>query len=191
MNPLLSRFPRMVTVRGTSYAIDWEARCALWLVQVSEDRSLMEYDRLMLMLSRFYPEAVPEDTEEATRLMMKFLNGGAEGADSDAEDTPPLFSYERDGTAIYTAILQRYGIDLESDSCHWWKLLAMMGDLDQDCFFVRLLRLRRGWLNGTLSKEEQEELLALGDAGLPPEPPLSAEEQEQAKRFFAELEGDE
>lgn len=191
MNPLLNPFPRAVLVRGMLYDIDWEARSAIWMLRVNEAADLTGLERLQLMLNRFYRAQVPEDLDEAVRMMAKFLDLGTEPKEREEAAPPRLFSFERDGTAIFTAILRQYGIDLERESCHWWKLMAMLGDLDPECWFARLLRLRKGYLDGTLTTEEQKELEALGEEGLPPDALPDPEEQQAIKAFLAELEAGE
>lgn len=187
MNPLLNAFPRSVKVRGEIFPIRWDFRSCIQLVQINEDPALAVMERLQLMLELFYPKELPEDLNEAVRMMIKFLNCGEESGGEDEEAAPRLFSYEKDGGFIYTAVLQQYGVDLECDTVHWWKFLAMLGDLNDRCYFSRLLRLRKGWIEGTLSKEERDAFLALGEAGLPPETPLDAEEQAALAAFLAEL----
>lgn len=195
MNPLLSVFPSAVMVRGKAYPVAWDVRTCVRIVTIDEDTSLASVERLEVMLRLFYPQEVPEDVNEAVRMMGKFLSGGREreplpeGADEeeDSGQERPLFSYEKDGCAIYTAILRTYGIDLEQTCVHWWKFLAMMGDLDSKTYFSQLVRLRRGWLNGTLTQEEMDAMQELGEAGLPPETTQDAGELAAVERFLAEL----
>lgn len=193
MNPLLTKFPRSVRVRGRTFPVRWDFRSCVQLVQINEDPALVWMERLQLMLEQFYPEDLPEDLNEAVRMMSKFLNCGREssGEGEETEAAPRLFSYEKDGTAIYTAVLQRYGVDLESDTVHWWKFLAMLSDLDPKSYFSRLLQLRKGYLEGTLSKEEWKAFQELGEAGLPPDAPLDMEEQAAMEAFLDELGEDE
>lgn len=192
MNPLLTPFPRSVRVRGKVFPVRWDFHTCLKLIQINEDTALAHIERLGLMLDKFYLEEVPEDLEEAIRLMAKFLEGGKEPETPGQEEestAPRLFSYERDGALIYTAVLSRFGVDLEREEVHWWKFLAMLGDLDPNCAFCVLMRLRRGWINGTLTKEERAAFLEMGPDALPPEPPIDPEEQVAMERFLAELEG--
>lgn len=210
LNPLLHPFPRSVKVRGISFPIRWDFLTCFQLTRINNAQDMTWTERLELMLRMFYADAVPEDIDEAVRLMAKFLNCGDEvpepverpesdeGEEDEDEDeewvdterNPPLYSFERDGGLIYTAILQTYGIDIEADgdTLHWWKFLAMIRDISPQTSFSRLLQLRQRYLSGEMDDAERAAFIAMGPDAMPPEVEPDPDETAAIEAFLAELE---
>jgi hypothetical protein len=97
-------------------------------------------------------------------MAIKFLDAGVEQnqGDTAGEGEGRIFSFTQDATYIYSAIRQTHGIDLEQETYfHWWKFLALFYDLDPECFFHRIINLRRAKRKGKLTREEQEYYLRI------------------------------
>lgn len=191
-NPLARPFPTRVRLAGRLYPIRWRFTDCLPIIMAFEEESgLTLAEQQRVLLRRFYPQQ-PPDPSRATALAVQFLDGGGAAADEDGgpEESPlRLYSFSRDGGLIYSAFRGQYGIDLRRDELHWWAFLALFHDLAPDCRFYQLLRLRRGYLEGTLSREEEQLLEDMGPEALPPAQPGDREREAAARAFLAQLEG--
>lgn len=191
-NPLARTFPTQVRINGRECPIRWRFTDCIAIILAYEDEGLTWQEQQHILLSRFYPE-LPADVGKALELAFRFLDGGERSQETDdepEEDTPlRLYSFSRDGGLIYSAFRYQYGIDLQQDELHWWAFLALFQDLSADSRFYQLLRLRQGYLEGTLSREETALFESMGPSALPPEQPGDREREAAARRFLMELEG--
>lgn len=191
-NPLTRTFPTKVRIGGREYPIRWRFLDCIQIILAYEDNDLTREEQQYVLLRRFYQE-VPSDVGKALELALHFLDGGGQSAkpDDEPEESTPLrlYSFDRDGGLIYSAFRHQYGIDLQKDELHWWAFLALFQDLSADSRFYQLLRLRQGYLEGTLSREETALFESMGPAALPPEQPGDREREAAARRFLMELEG--
>lgn len=190
-NPLGGPFPTALRLGGRRYPIRWRVQDCLPVILAYEDQALTPQERQAILLRRLYPE-LPPDVGQALRMGVLFLDGGPQEPEPQPEEQPlRLYSFTRDGGLIYSAFRAQYGIDLQGDELHWWAFLALFRDLAPDCRFYQLLRLRRGWLEGTLTREEEQLLERMGPEALPPAQPGDREAEEHALEFLRLLEGGE
>jgi len=155
MNILLERLPTAIEVDGEICEINADFRNCLEIILIFEDPELAEFEKRMIMLELLYKE-VPENTVEACKKAVKFLNCGEEIGKSHKTKTR-LYSFEKDAQYIFTAINQSHSIDLETvEYLHWWKFCYMFLDVGEDCFFSHLVDLRARKAKSKLTKEEKE-----------------------------------
>lgn len=158
MNILTGQLPTAVEIDGIVYDLNSDFRTCLSIILAFEDQELTNYEKQIVMLNLLYKE-IPGNSQEACRLGVKFLDCGDDQEDKGAHDdvTGRLYSFEKDAKYIYSAIKQSHGVDLETvNYLHWWKFSYMFLDLREDCFFHRLIHLRRQKKLGKLTKEERE-----------------------------------
>ncbi len=184
MNILIEQLPSAVEIDGEIYELNTDFRTCLSIILAYEDLELTIHEKHGIMLQLLYKE-IPDNTDKACKLGVKFLNCGEdqEGV-SDSDGIGRLYSFEKDAVYIYSAIKQSHGIDLEEvDYLHWWKFSYMFLDLKEDCFFNRLIHLRRQKKLGKLTKEERELYYKIKDIVDIPEARTS-EEQSVADEFM-------
>lgn len=185
MNILTDLLPTAVEIEDTVYELDTDFRTCLTIIMAFEDLELTDYEKQMVMLDLLYKE-IPENIKEACRLAVKFLDCGEdpEAKESSDDNAGRLYSFNQDAKYIYSAIKQSHGVDLETiDYLHWWKFSYMFLDLREDCFFNRLIHLRRQKNLGKLTKEEKELYYRIQDIVDLPEV-CTAEEQQVADEFM-------
>jgi hypothetical protein len=190
MSILTDRLPTAVEVDGKVYEFDTDFRTCLTVILAYEDPALTTYEKHLVMLDLLYKE-IPRNIQEAARLGVKFLNCGddPEEGTGTGDDVGRLYSFEKDAKYIYSAIKQSHGVDLEEiDYLHWWKFCYMFLDLKEDCFFNRLIHLRRQKILGKLTKEERELYYKIRDIVDLPDF-KTVEEQAAADEFMRLLRG--
>lgn len=187
MNLLIDELPEAVEVGGSEYQINTDFRVAIRVLLAFESNELTTVEKRMAMLGNLYP-VMPEDTAEAARLAIQFLNGGKQTVE-DGEAGPRVYSFGKDAELIFAAFKQTHDVDLEAtEYLHWWKFLAMFMDLGAETAFCNLVSLRRRVKTGKASKEDREMAREIGEAFEVPETDMrSLEEKEQEAAFFAAL----
>ena len=190
MNILTEQLPTAVEIDGAIYEINTDFRICLNIILAFEDLELTNFEKQMVMLELLYKE-MPDNLQEACRLAVKFLNCGEnqqiESGNDDAIGR--LYSFEQDAKYIYSAIKQSHGLDLEElDYLHWWKFSYMFLDLKENCFFNRLICLRRQKKLGKMTKEEKELYFRIQDIVDLPEV-HTEEDQSKIDEFMKLLNG--
>ncbi len=197
VNPLARGFPTQARLGGELYPLNWRFTDCLPIILAYEDENLTLGEQQEITLRRLYRRRPPQELTGAALVQATlFLDGGGSNSEEEQEtdeehpgDDLRLYSFSRDGGLIYSAFRGQYGIDLRQDELHWWAFLSLFHDLSPDCRFYQLLRLRRGWLEGTLSREEEQLFDDMGPSAKPPRQPGDREREAAANKFWAELEG--
>ena len=104
----------------------------------------------------------------------------------DEADPTRYYSWSQDARYIMSAIEQTYQIDLSTAGLHWWRFTYMFLDLQEDCFFSRLIYLRKQKEKGKLTKEEKEWYYSMREIVDLPEI-YTSEEQAAINKFMAQL----
>lgn len=158
MNVLIDKFPTKVKIDGELYELNTDYRVCLKIMFAFQDDELTIQEKGMIMLRLLYKN-LPINIDEAVNKAIKFLDCGKSNEESEEKSMKskaPLFSWKKDSQYIYSAFKQSYGIDLEKEKMHWWKFVIMFMDLDENCFFNKLVGLRDRQRKGKLTKEEKE-----------------------------------
>lgn len=189
----MGSFPTRVRLGGRLYPLRWRVSDCLPVIMAFENDRLTRSEQQEILLRRLYPE-LPEDIAGAVRFGVAFLNGEAAPVQAPAQQEPEqdgeplrLYSFTKDGGLIYSAFRSQYGLDLQRDELHWWAFLALFHDLSPDCRFYQLVGLRRGYLRGALTPEEEALLEGMGEDALPPPQPGAQEREQAARQFLSEL----
>lgn len=189
MNVLIDGLPTRVEVNGKEYELNTDYRVGLSIITAFEDPELTRVEKYRVMLELLYP-TVPPDREKAAELAIKFLNCGeaSKGGSSTGEDSNRYYSFTKDAKYILSAIEQSYHTDLtQTDYLHWWKFSYMFLDLNEDCFFCKLIYLRKQKAKNKLTKEEKEWYYSIREIVDLPEV-YTTEEQGLIKDFMLQLE---
>lgn len=188
MNPLIDRLPDTLAVAGKVYPIDADFRTCLRIIQAFEDQDLSPAERQGVMIDLLY-KTRPDDLLEAAKQAVLFLNCGEEEGEGSSESASRLYSFTHDARFIYTAICQTHRIDLtQVDFLHWWKFCCLFMDLREDCFFSRLVYLRRQKQRGKLTREEREAIDGMRSVfELPTQ--VNSEERAEIDEFMKALKG--
>lgn len=188
MNVLIDGLPSAVEIDGEEYELNTDYRVGLTIMTAFEDPELTATEKQHVMLQLLYP-VIPPDVATAAEIAVKYLNCGEELAgENSGGDGDRYYSWSQDARYIMSAIEQTYHIDLTRvEWLHWWKFCFMFLDLNEDCFFCKLIYLRKQKAKGKLTKEEKEWYSSIREIVDLPEV-YTAEEQTAINEFMAQLE---
>ena len=116
LNLFSDTLPKTVKVDGKVYSIRWNFTAALKFMEYVDSSQDEDEVFLRKVLEIWYP-IVPENTDEALTQAIRFYCGG---------DLPgegyytPIFAPLKEKEEIKEAFLNRYGINLEEETVHWW-----------------------------------------------------------------------
>lgn len=187
MNPLTERLPEAIRIDGKYYPVNADYRTGVRIMLAFEDDELTLAEKQQICLRLLYKE-LPENLEQAYWMAVKFLNYGDEIKEGNEETEQRVYSWSHDAKYIYAAILQSHGIDLnQEEDMHWWKFCYLFMGLQEECFFNRMIYLRRQKADGKLTKEERQIYEGLKDIL---DLPFSKDEQQAIDNFMRLLNGD-
>lgn len=185
MSILTDDLPTAVEVNGQELSISTDFRTCIQAVVATEDGDLTNAEKCLVMLRLMYGDGV-DFTQEHLDTAAVFLNGGEVRGDEEP-DGVRLFSFEKDARLIFAAFKQTHGVDLEVESMHWWKFMALFSDLGADTVFCTLVGLRKRVKTGVATKEERELALALGDAFDVPDVDRRTLDEREREALFLKL----
>lgn len=138
--------PRSVIAGGVAYKINPDFRNVLACLRVLSDPERQELHKVLYIVRHFYCGHPPPDMG---RLFGEFISGG-EAPDDDREQ---LMDFELDAGAIYASFRQQYGINLLTESLHWYEFRALLQGLCEDTPFGQRVRIRGLDVNDVPEKE--------------------------------------
>lgn len=163
MSILTSAFPRFLTVNGEEYAIHWGHRDCLVIMANLEGNDLTRWEQFVYVVQALY-EDIPPDFNAALVQALWFLHGGKELEEAAAKaDQHRTFSYEQDAELIYSAFSTRHGIDLSTETLHWWRFRALFTDL-RETTFSELCSMRKRYYDGDCNPKELEAIAEMGES---------------------------
>jgi hypothetical protein len=183
MNLLINDPPTELCVDDVIYPIDADYRNCLVALSAFDDANLSNREQWSIALYRLfadvpgYPESkVPQDIEKAAERAAWFLNCGEEMKPA---KEGKLYSFSHDDKLIRSAIEKSRSIRLkDAGFIHWWEFVYYFFDLDENCFFSRVMGIRYRRSTGKLTKEDREFIRRNPDIINIPDPTSSEEQQE-------------
>ena len=134
------------------------------------------------LLSMFYPEKIPTDTDAAVQAVLAWIRCGRELSGEHADGSPP-YDLLTDADAICTAFLQAYRIDITAAKMHWWRFVVLLrGHIEPP--FERRVQIRTTDLGKIKDRDKRvqvqrlKEIYALDRRGRPMKAPTTLEEYE-------------
>lgn len=172
------------------YLIRTDYRVGIQISQALEDEELTPQERLAVAFSLLYGEGAPP-VQTAYRGLTWFLNAGnppeeeGEPGGAGQEETGiRFFSFDYDATRLYSGFRRMYHIDLDKTFMHWFRFLALLGDLGE-CAFTQVVHYRTADLS-KMDKETRRTYQRMRHKYALPQP-----ESEESREFMEKLRGGE
>lgn len=143
------------------FPIDTDFGIGIQIMQVLEDEELTRQEQIGTALSLLFltedeernPVPIP-DAQTAIDGLMWFLmdwNHDNNLKDSNGKVT----DWDIDQWRIYSAFLQHYGINLNTDKLHFWEFMGLLTTLPE-CAYTRVVDIRSKKITNKMGKEERE-----------------------------------
>lgn len=141
MNLLIDNFPTHLC----GIPIDTDYRRMVQFELLMLDKDIPSNDKMTLALNLIYLQPVP-DLQEAWDGLLWYYRCGAtqESEQNNGISTSPhrMYDFEQDAQRIYTAFLQEYHIDLQSEPLHWFKFYTLLVNLPEHCPLAKIMYYR-------------------------------------------------
>ena len=155
-NVLLDRLP----TEYKGYLIDTDFGIGIQIMQVLEDKELTQQEQIGTALSLLFlqedskgnPLSLP-DVQTAVNGLMWFLTDWNHD-NNKAEDKTKVTDWDIDQWRIYSAFRQHYGINLQTDSLHFWEFMGLLTTLPE-CAYTRVVDIRAKKITNKMGKEEK------------------------------------
>lgn len=125
--------PESLMIDGTEYKIDTDFRRWIEFYGLAKKGGDLEefFNSMGLPLS-----------ESAIESVCDFFAGPLSYGSGESGNGQPVFDFEVDAEAIYSAFFGAYHIDLTTDNVHWWRFISLFRSLPQDCELCRIMHYR-------------------------------------------------
>lgn len=166
MNLLLNNAPDYVKVDGRKEFLNTDFRTSIRFELLMNDSTKSDEEKLSQAMHLYYGQrSFPgKNIEEAVNKLLWFYTCGKEPEKQDKKETGKkntvskvrVYDYEHDADYIYSAFLQQYNVDLQTEKIHWWKFKAMFRALTDQCEFVKIMGYRSIEINNNMTKSQKE-----------------------------------
>lgn len=153
--------PKTVTISGKEYAIRYDFRVILTILELLADRELDEWDKAEALIELFYLEQ-PSEVKAAVEECYRFIDMG----EKSSKKSPRVMDWEQDFKYIIAPINRVLGMesreipyDFENNTggLHWWTFMGAYMEIGGDCMFSQLISIRDKRARGKkLEKHERE-----------------------------------
>lgn len=180
------KYPEYVEVNGKKYKINTDFRVAIKCNEISRDKSIGDYERVLAIIYTLFGSEALEDIENHNQLLelaLKYLSCGKE---IENKKEKPDMDYVKDIDLIEASFMSDFHIDLSNTTMHWWKFSKLMNGLSNsefgNCCVLNAIRNLRNMDASKIqdSKERQKILEAQKYWALEKQEVLLTKEQEKS-----------
>jgi hypothetical protein len=156
--------PKSVDINGEQYAIRYDFRVILEIIEMLNDADLENGERVSCLLKMFYCEYEKiTDIKEAVKQCYKFIDMGD---DRPKKKAPRLIDWEQDFEYIIAPVNRVLGYETRAvdydpisntGGVHWWTWLSGYMEMGSDTLMAQIITVRNKLAKGKkLEKYERE-----------------------------------
>ncbi len=151
---IIGTLPKSLEIDGQRYDIRTDYRVALLIFKAYKDERLSDFGKAVNCLRLLYKE-VPQNTEEALKKAVWFLDGGDMPKPKQAP--AQIMDWEQDQYIIFPALNKVAGYEIRSVKyLHWWSFLGLFHGIDEG-LYSQVMNIRAKKIKGKkLEKWERE-----------------------------------
>lgn len=136
MNIITDKLPESVSFLGKSFPIRTDFKVWLKFDQIIKDKDKSPAEKFTAAVLCCFDadkcKKLPDSYEETMALLLDFF-AGMPGGRNNGTAGEKVFDFSEDAEYIFASFFQEYGIDLAESSMHWYKFLALLGGLSENC----------------------------------------------------------
>lgn len=181
-NFILNEYPKEVVIDEVAFQVNTDFKRILGIIQLLNDDLFSNEEKVKASLALFYDSSIPNNTNEAYSEMLNFIHVYKEEKESNSpgKKEPRVMDYEIDSGAIYTAFIEKYQIDLQEVTMHWFKFSTLLENLSAEKpRLLQLIEIRGMEIDEKLDSKDKAKLRKLKNE-------YSLEEKEDIMRSFAD-----
>lgn len=156
-NVLLDKLP----TEYKGYPIDSDFQTGIQILQALEDEELTQQEQIGVALSLLFltededrnPLPIP-DAQTAVEGLVWFLTDWNHDHNSKSDKTR-VTDYDIDQWRIYSAFRKHYGINLNTDSLHFWEFMGLLSTLPE-CAYTRVIDIRAKKITSKMGTDEKK-----------------------------------
>ncbi len=160
-NILTDKLPDFVTVDGEKCLLNTDFKVWINFEIILSDKEKSDVQKLAEILPLCFRK-LPSNIEKAWQACTKFYCGG-ERKKGEGEKTfsRPLYSFKYDAGLIFSAFYEKYNIDLNERSMHWFKFRQLFLQLGNGNSFDEVLQSRCVSLSDIKDPMQKKKMMAL------------------------------
>lgn len=155
--------PKTVNIDGTEYAIRYDFRVILDILEMLNDPELDNADKAEALIIMFYvdPEKI-RSPQKAVEACFSFIDQGK----PQGRKSPKLIDWEQDFDYIISPVNRvlgyecralEYNQEENTGGLHWWTFLSAYMEIGSECLLSQIISIRDKRARGkTLEKHERE-----------------------------------
>lgn len=151
---MIGLLPVSLEIDGEQYEINTDFRIALLIFEAYSDKDLTDYEKAAVCLNCLYKE-VPENTDEAMKKAVWFLDGG--DVPKPKKAPARIIDWCYDESIIFPAVNKVAGFETRSAKyVHWWTFLGYFSEIGEG-LYSQVMNIRQKKAKGKkLEKWERE-----------------------------------
>lgn len=151
---MIGLLPVSLEIDGEQYEINTDFRIALLIFEAYSDKGLSDYEKAAVCLNCLYKE-VPENTDEAMKKAVWFLDGG--DVPKPKKAPARIIDWSYDESIIFPAVNKVAGFETRSAKyVHWWTFLGYFSEIGEG-LYSQVMNIRQKKAKGKkLEKWEKE-----------------------------------
>lgn len=130
LNAMLDRLPEDYN----GWLVRTDYRIGVQIQLCISDPGLSDGEKTATALYLLYGNGIPGDLQTALDGLSWFMSCGNPTETDNADNEPPVYSFEHDSWRLVSAFRKVYGIDISREKLHWFEFVAMLGDLSGTAF---------------------------------------------------------
>lgn len=155
-----SKNPDFVVINGKKYPVRTKVSNWVAILQIADDPTLTEAEKLALQLRIAYKKKIKiDDLKEAAEKLHWFICAGNERPRKSGSKR--IVDFVQDWPYVVAAFQQQYGIDMTPApwwkfwrrSMHWWHFIQLFNGLTDETLLVKIM----GWRGMSLAKIKDKE----------------------------------
>lgn len=176
---MIGSLPTKLNVDGADYPVRSDYRVGLVIFQAFDDPELLPEEKAKVMLECLYEE-IPENTEEAYKKAVWFLDGGPAVMPEDKVPEKKVFDWEQDEQMIFSALNKVAGREIRTDEyMHLWTFLGLFSEIGEG-LLSSVMHIRSKKNKGRKLEKHEREFYRRNKALIDIKPKLS--ERQKAER---------
>lgn len=153
MNLLLDPLPSQVECHGKKYPIQTDFRAGIRFSMLLRDTARSPPERFREAVLQSYTGKIPP-VDALEPLFSFYVPPQKEIRGKECPD--PVCDFQEDAGHIFSAFWEQYGIDLNTAELHWWKFLALFGDLSENTRYGKIMGYRSAEIPSGMPEEQKE-----------------------------------